>query len=173
MAAKRLAKQAVDEMGAIYGVMRYIDPEQGIIEGYWRAAGAVEQLSTIVAALQRDQMVMSIDTVTETTSPPDWDNSTEVGGDALRSLAPVERKSVMKAGPNIWIRLYNDELDRMHRYGLDILKYGLEARRDAYLRDGASVFIDLLGQLNLTEMQRAEAVRLLKLLGRRARGEVA
>jgi hypothetical protein len=181
-AARRLAAVAVQNVAGIYGVPRRVDPAQGLIEEYWRTAGIIAGLEPIVAELTREQLTMGVESVTETANAPNWGTDAEgnpnitieAGGlkvdVAERALSPSERRTVMKAGPAIWLRLLNEERDRFARLGVDIVKLGLEAQRDAYVREQAAMLADVLGQLNLTKTQRAQARDLLRELDQRAGG---
>lgn len=182
-AAARLATAAVKNTAAIYGVPRRVDPAQGLIEEYWRTAGIIHGLEPIVAGLTRDELTFGTDTVTETATAPNWGTDADgspatqtitIGDLAIdvleRALSPSERRTVAKAGPSIWLRLLNEERDRFARRGVDIVKLGLEAQRDAYVREQAAMLADVLGQLNLTKTQRAQARDLLRQLDERAGG---
>lgn len=176
-AAVRIAQSALENTAGVYGVLRRIDPAVALIEEFYRTAGIVAGLEPIVAALTRAELTMGTDSVTETASVPDWGTDAEgerqtvtIGGVdidyPIRALQPSERKTVMKAGPSIWLRIFNEERDRLHRLGIDIMKLGLEAQRDAYVREQAGAFGELLAQLNLTPEQRRDAVRLMRGLDR-------
>lgn len=182
-AAERLAAAAVDNVARIYGIPRRVSPAQGLIEEYWRTAGIIQGLEPIVAALTREQLTMGVESVTETANAPNWGTDAdgnpnavtiEIGGASVdipeRALSPSERRTVMKAGPAIWVKLLNEERDRFARLGVDIVKLGLEAQRDAYVREQARMLADVLGQLNLTKAQRAQARDLLREMDQRATG---
>ncbi len=179
-AAERIATAAVANVAGIYGVSRRVSPAQGLIEEYWRTAGIIQGLEPIVAALTREELTFGADTVTETATAPSWGNDADdrqtisIGNIELdiptRALTPSERRTVTKAGPNVWVRIFNEERDRFARLGVDIVRLGLEAQRDAYVREQASMLADVLRALNLTKAQRAQARDLLRALDERTTG---
>lgn len=138
-----------------YGIPRRIDPADGLIEEYWRSAGIVAGLETHVAALRPDELVWG---VTETTNLPTSsnDDDTPTGGQIVKS----------KAVPNIWLKLFNEERDRFAKLGLEIVRLGLESRRDEYIRAQVDAFAAVLlhADLALTDAQRTTAARLLRAL---------
>ena len=179
---RRIAATAVQNVAGIYGIPRRVDPAQGLIEEYWRTAGIIHGLEPIVAGLTREQLTLGMESVTETASAPNWGTDAEgnpnitieSGGVKVdvpeRALTPSERRTVTKAGPAVLVRLLNEERDRFARLGVDIVKLGLEAQRDAYVREQAAMLADVLGQLNLTKAQRAQARDLLRELDQRTGG---
>jgi hypothetical protein len=123
---KALAEQAV----RTYGAPRRIDPREGLIEEYWRTAGAVAWLEGIVAALEPDDVV--------------WGKTEEVdkqagefGGTDVKRAATI----------NVWVRLYGEERDRFSKLGLEIIKLGLEARRDEWVSRQGTRLYALFGRL--------------------------
>lgn len=119
-------REAATELTRTYGAPRTIDPRDGIIEEYYRTAGAVSWLEQIVADLSRDDLVWGV--VEERTG----DSGGEPDEDGNRR--PVAPAVISKAAPSVWLKLFNEERDRFARLGLDIIKLGLEARRDEWIQ---------------------------------------
>lgn len=140
-----------------YGIPRHIDPADGLIEEYWRTAGIVAGLEDKVRTIPDDELIWG---VTETTELPGSDDE---GGS--RSPARVTKS---KAVPNIWLKLFNEERDRFAKLGIEIVRLGLEARRDEYVRAQVDTFAAVLfhPDMALTEDQRTTAARLLRNLDR-------
>ena len=140
-------------MANAYGLPRHIDPANGLIEEYWRTAGIVAGLEAKVASLEEQDLVWGVAEVTE--------------GEGSDDDMPVASKVVKKrAAVNIWVKLFNEERDRYSRLGEAIVRLGLEARRDEYIRAQVEVFAGVLlsPDLALTEGQRETAGRLLRTL---------
>lgn len=143
------------QMANAYGVPRHVDPAEGLIEEYWRSAGIVAGLETRVAEIPAEDLVWGITESTNFAGGED-DDGRPNGGPMVKS----------KAAPNIWLRLFNEERDRFAKLGLEIVRLGLEARRDEYIRGQVDAFASVLlhADLGLTEAQRATAARLLRSL---------
>lgn len=104
-AQKEIAKEAV----ARYGLPREVDPDEALLEEVHRTAGHVAWLGEVVAKLQKDELTYGITKVKELAD----------GGEE------VERK----AAPNVWLRLYQDERDRLARVCKAALDAGIAERR--------------------------------------------
>ena len=146
-------RQIARNMANAYGLPRHIDPANGLIEEYWRTAGIVAGLEAKVASLEEQDLVWGVVEVTE--------------GEGSNDDMPVASKVVKKrAAVNIWVKLFNEERDRYSRLGEAIVRLGLEARRDEYIRAQVEVFAGVLlsPDLALTEGQRETAGRLLRAL---------
>jgi len=148
-----------------YGIPRHIDPHEGLIEEYWRSAGIVAGLEAKVATIPTEDLVWG---VAETSTFPEGDD--EDGN--RRNGGPVTKS---KAAPNIWLKLFNEERDRYAKLGLEIVRLGLEARRDQYVRAQVSAITGVLlnPQLALSEDQRRTAASLLRALDSTAEFEPA
>lgn len=133
-----------------YGIPRHIDPADGLIEEYWRTAGIVAGLEAKVRSIPEDELIWG---VTETTVFPESEDGNR-GGRVTKS----------KAVPNIWLKLFNEERDRFAKLGVEIVRLGLEARRDQYIRAQVDTFAAIVfhPQLALTEAQRTTAAQLLR-----------
>jgi hypothetical protein len=154
MAAHRImARRTAD----LYGIPRHIDPADGLIEEYWRTAGIVAGLEKKVASLPESELTWGVTEVTEGE------------GTALDEAGnPVAAKVVKRrASVNVWVRLFNEERDRYSKLGIEIVRLGLEARRDEYIRAQVEVFAGVLlsPDLALSAEQRETAARLLRALG--------
>jgi hypothetical protein len=152
-------RQIARQTAAIYGIPRHIDPGNGLIEEYWRTAGIVAGLEAKVASLEDGEVVWGITDVTEE-SP--GENKVDDDGQPTKATRTVKSR----AGLNIWVKLFNEERDRFRALGSDIVRLGLEARRDEYIRAQVEVFAGVLlsPDLALTEGQRQTAGRLVRAL---------
>ncbi len=137
---------------ALYGIPRHIDPADGLIEEYWRSAGIVAGLEAKVASLEAEDVVWGTAEITENAAADDE-------GEPV-----VVRTVKSRAGLNVWVKLFNEERDRFAKLGLEIIKLGLEARRDEYIRTQVELFAGVLlsPELALTDGQREAAARLLR-----------
>src|SRR5574342_299094 len=157
----RTQKEAVHKVIAqqaatIWGIPRHIDPADGLMEEYWRSAGVVLGLEKIVMQIKAEDLVEG---VVEIRQRPD------ANGNGAGPTTEVIRK----VAPNIWLRLFTEERARWAKLGIDIVRLGLEARRDEYIRAQVEVFAQVLlaPELALTADQRVTAARLLRGLGAR------
>ena len=147
----------IRNMANAYGIPRHIDPADGLIEEYWRTAGIVAGLETAVAALPQGELVWGVAEISQ-------DEAAAEAGDGH----PAAVRSVKKrAGLNALVKLFNEERDRFARLGVEIVRLGLEARRDEYVRAQVEVFASVLlsPDLALSQEQRETAARLLRGLG--------
>ena len=67
----------------------------------------------------------------------------------------------------MWVKLFQEERQWFGKLGADIIRLGLEARRDEYIRAQVEVFAGVLhaAELALTSEQLVAAARLLRALG--------
>lgn len=152
------------ETANLYGIPRHIDPADGLIEEYWRTAGIVAGLEQLVAGIPQDDLVFGVSEVKQT----EPDESTEPSnGDGPAPAREVKRR----AAPNVWLKLFTEERDRYAKLGIEIVRLGLEARRDEYIRAQVEVFAGVLQapELDLSPEQLAVAARLLRALGAQPR----
>lgn len=130
-----------------YGAPRRIDPRDGLIEEFWRTAGAVAYCERRVHELQDKELVWGL--VEET------DGAGE-GGTVTKHKATV----------NVWLGLYQAERDRFAKLGLDIVKLGLEERRDAaaerHSLQLAGIVRLFVAELGLTPEQQARVPSALR-----------
>jgi hypothetical protein len=152
-AERKIARQTA----SIYGISRHIDPANGLIEEYWRTAGIVSGLEAKVASLDEGDVVWGIADISE---EDPGENQLDADGQPIRGARTVKSRS----GLNTWVKLFNEERDRFRSLGADIVRLGLEARRDEYIRAQVEVFATVLlsPDLALTEVQRQTAGRLLR-----------
>lgn len=125
MAAQKLQAQ---NLAGIYGIPRQVDPRDGIIEEYARSAGIVTALEQIVSTIPQADLV--------------WGVVEEQDGVGDGDSGPM-RKVTSKAVPNAWVKLLNEERDRFRQLGVDIIKLGLEARRDEWMRQNGMKVSDV------------------------------
>lgn len=147
-AQTELARQTA----AVYGIPRHVDPAIGLIEEYWRTAGIVAGLETRVAALHPEELTWGVAEIA------DFESAGEDGEG--RPARQVKKRS----GLNALVKLFNEERDRFAKLGVEIVRLGLEARRDEYIRAQVEVFARVLlsPELSLSEGQRETAARLLR-----------
>jgi hypothetical protein len=151
----------IRNMANAYGIPRHIDPADGLIEEYWRTAGIVAGLERKVASIPMADITWG---VTEIAIDAEPDNVPEVpadnGGKHVKSVK-------QRASINVWVKLFNEERDRYAKLGVEIVRLGLEARRDEYVRAQVEVFASVLlsPDLALSQEQRETAARLLRGLG--------
>lgn len=152
-------RQIARQTASIYGIPRHIDPSNGLIEEYWRTAGIVSGLEAKVASLEEGEVVWGITDISEDDL---GENRTDADGQPVKAGRVVKSR----AGLNTWVKLFNEERDRFRALGSDIMRLGLEARRDEYIRAQVEVFAGVLlsPDLALTEDQRQTAGRLLRAL---------
>ena len=100
-----------------------------------------------------------------TTTPAPAEDDAD--GTQPAAAAAVEARTIAKAGVNVWVQLFNAERDRFAKLGVEIVRLGLEARRDEYIKAQVAVFASVLlaPELGLTPSQRAAAAALLRGLG--------
>ena len=156
-------RAAAREMANLYGIPRHVDPADGLIEEYWRTAGIVAGLEQLVAGIPQDDLVFGVSEVKQT--EPDESTEPSEGGSA-----PV-REVKRRAAPNVWLKLFTEERDRYAKLGIEIVRLGLEARRDEYIRAQVEVFAGVLQapELDLSPEQLVVAARLLRALGAQPR----
>jgi hypothetical protein len=138
---------------SIYGIPRHVDPAIGLIEEYWRTAGIVAGLETRVAELHPEELTWGVAEIA------DFESAASEDGDG-RPARQVKKRS----GLNALVKLFNEERDRFAKLGVEIVRLGLEARRDEYIRAQVEVFARVLlsPELSLSEGQRETAARLLR-----------
>lgn len=157
---------AANRAVAIFGIPRQVDPAQGLIEEYWRAAGLVAAYERVVSGLPVDELVWGVvQRATTATMAPAGEGGTD-GQDGA-----VETRTVAKGAVNVWVQMFNAERDRFAKLGVEIVRLGLEARRDEYIKAQVAVFASVLlaPELGLTPEQRSAAARLLRGLGQAGR----
>lgn len=159
--AKRVMSE-IEQSASIFGIARHIDPQQGLIEAYWRSAGIVSELEKRCAALDEQDVFFGV--ISDRT---EIERSVDVDGNPIRDDAGVElftqkQKITRGARPHVLVRLFNEERDRFEKLGLEIMKLGLEVMRDQYIAAQVDLFASVLVPADLTDEQRriiAEGLR--------------
>ena len=100
-AQRREAELAVVTLG----LARDVDPHEALLEELHRAAGHVAWLGEVVGELDKNQVVYGI---TRTVQHPDGTRTVEA-----------------RAGINVWVKLYQDERDRLVRVAKAALDAGV------------------------------------------------
>lgn len=153
----------IEQSASMFGIARHIDPQQGLIESYWRSAGLVAELEKRCAELSDRDVVFGV--ITERV---EVERSIDIDGNPIRdSLTGVEmftekRKVTHGARPHVLVRLFNEERDRFEKLGLEIMKLGLEVMRDQYIAAQVDLFASVLVPADLSDDQRriiAEGLR--------------
>lgn len=162
IAAAKEYEARLNKAVQIFGLPREVDPAIGLVEEYWRTAGIVDALEQLVKQLSVDEATYGI--VSETTE-------TVLGvidDDSVGDPGPTIKQIVKRAArPHILVVQFERERDRFAKLGAEIVRLGLEARRDEYVRAQVDVFAGVLGQLDLTDAQRQQAARLLRQIDQR------
>ena len=153
----------------LYGIPREVDPAIGLVEEYWRTAGIVDALEQLVKQLSVDEATYGIVSETTETVPASALIIGVEDGDVTDVGAGPTIKQITKraARPHILVVQFERERDRFAKLGAEIVRLGLEARRDEYVRAQVDVFAGVLGQLDLTDAQRQQAARLLRQIDQR------
>lgn len=157
-------RAAAETVLRIFGRPRQIDPAVGLIEEYWRSAGIIAQLEEVVGAMAVDELVWGKEREETKTAALDVEEA-----DALDPAVPTtktETKTIRAARPSVWLKMFNEERDRFIKLGVEIVRLGLEARRDEYVRAQVDVFASVLldPSLGLTAEQRVIAAAKLRAL---------
>lgn len=140
-AADRLAEQAAAEAAHRLAVMVDTTPEQALLDEVKRAAG-------MVAFYQA--RIVEID---------EGDRGALIWGITKEKLGGDDEGQTSEAAPNIWLKLFNEERDRLVRVAAAAIKAGIEERRVKLAeQEGAlvaAVIRRILDQLQLTPEQAA------------------
>jgi hypothetical protein len=104
-AQRREAERAV----GLFGLPREVEAHQALLEEVHRAAGHVAWLGEVVGGLDKNQVVHGI---TRTVQHPDGTRTVE-----------------SRAAVNPWVKLYQDERDRLVRVAKAAMDAGVEERR--------------------------------------------
>lgn len=146
-AARRVAEaEAAKEMERAVqtlGLPIDIDPAKALLDEIHWSAGHVAWLRSKVQEIQDAELV--------------WGRTQTDNG--IGPQGPVDM-STEKAGPNVWLELYNQERDRFHRVCALALRSGIEERRVKLAEQQgdlvAAVVNRILNRLGLTPSQWAE-----------------
>jgi hypothetical protein len=104
-AQRREAERAVKQ----FGLPRAVEPHEALLEEVHRAAGSVAWLGETVGQLDRNQLVHGI---TRTVQLPDGSRTVEA-----------------RAAINLWVKLYQEERDRLVRVAKAAIDAGVEERQ--------------------------------------------
>lgn len=170
-AARRMRERADRENEAkalataarIFGLPREVDPAVGLIEEYWRTAGLVDAYERLASQLEPGELaygIISETTKVTRTGQQDYDPTSN----QLVDRNEVEVKTTRGGRVPTVVKLLNEERERFAKLGVEIVKLGLEARRDEYVRAQVDVFAQVLDALNLTDEQRLTAATALRAL---------
>jgi hypothetical protein len=161
--ANKIHLEIAREQANLYGIPRHIHPIDGLMEEYWRTAGILSAYEAHVQTLQRDEIIWGI-AEQKTEAKNTVDMAMNADGDVDFKPSPPTTSVTYRAAVNLWIRLLNEERDRFAKLGLEIMRLGLEARRDQYIRGQVNALSGVLlhPALALTDDQRRAAARLLR-----------
>jgi cell division FtsZ-interacting protein ZapD len=140
-AQRREAQRAVEQ----FGLPREVEPHEALLEEVHRAAGHVAWLGEVVRTLEKNQVVHGI---TRSVQLPDGTRTVEA-----------------RAAVNIWVKLYQEERDRLVRVAKAAIDAGVEARQvrlaEAQAEQLAQVIRAILTDLgqDLADEQVRKAVR--------------
>jgi hypothetical protein len=112
---RKAAQRREAERVVALGLVRDVDPHEALLEELHRAAGHVAWLGEVVAQLERNQVVQGI---TRTVQLPDGNR-------------PVETPAAI----NVWVKLYQEERDRLVRVARAAIDAGV-AERQVRLAEG-------------------------------------
>jgi hypothetical protein len=119
---KALRARMVDEM-TLYGIPIDTTPEQGLLDEINRCAGHVAWLQDKVQSLTETDLVWGMDSAKSLMSA-------ETPDDLLELVQGRELyEAVMKAGANVWLKLYQEERRALVTACSIAIKAGLEERR--------------------------------------------
>lgn len=173
-AADRAAEErAIRQAARIFGVRREIDPAVGLIEEYWRSAGLVDAYERLAGELTAEDLQSGIITERVKRSKVELPAALvdALGEETVAAHEAEEVETVVTRGARkpMIVKLFDEERERFQKLGVEIVRLGLEARRDEYVRAQVDIFAGVLGQLNLSDDQRKTAARILRELDGRPR----
>lgn len=139
---ERQALMAVES----FGLPRQVDPHTALLEELHRAAGAVQWLGAVVADLNRADVT--------------WGIVKETHGTQLEK--GTDNGTTRAAAVNVWVRLWQEERDRLTKVAKTCVDVGIEERKvrlaEAAGQQLASVVRAVLDRLELTDEQRSLAL---------------
>lgn len=157
--ARLQARQALLAAEA-FGLPREVDPHTALLEELHRTAGAVQWLGAIVADLEQDGIV--------------WGRVKETHGTQLER--GTDNGVTKAAAVNVWVRLWQEERDRLAKVAKTCVDVGIEERRVRLAESAgqqlAAVIRAVLDRLELTDGQRSLAVQVVPDELRRLAGDV-
>lgn len=154
-----LARQALVAAEA-FGLPREVDPHSALLEELHRCAGAVQWLGAIVADLRRDEI--------------GWGKVKETHGTQLEK--GTDNGVTKAAQVNVFVRLWQEERDRLAKVAKTCVDVGIEERRVRLAESAgqqlASVIRAVLDRLELSDGQRVLALQVVPDELRRLAGDV-
>ncbi|WP_210651324.1 hypothetical protein [Nocardioides sp. SYSU D00065] len=146
--ARLQARQALLAAEA-FGLPREVDPHTALLEELHRTAGAVQWLGAIVADLEREAIT--------------WGRVKETHGTQLEK--GTDNGTTNAAAVNVWVRLWQEERDRLAKVAKTCVDVGIEERRVRLAESAgqqlAAVIRSVLDRLELSDGQRSLALRVV------------
>jgi ribosomal protein L35AE/L33A len=132
-----------------FGLPREVDPHSALLEELHRCAGAVQWLGAIVADLQKDEI--------------GWGKVKETHGTQLEK--GTDNGVTKAAQVNVFVRLWQEERDRLAKVAKTCVDVGIEERRVRLAESAgqqlAAVIRAVLDRLELSDGQRSLAVQVV------------
>lgn len=159
-AEERLQARQASLAAEAFGLPREVDPHTALLEELHRTAGAVQWLGAIVADLEHKDVV--------------WGRIREQRGTATEDGA--DNGVTYAAQTNAFVRLWQEERDRLAKVAKTCVDVGIEERRVRLAESAgqqlAAVIRSVLDQLLLTDEQRSLALQVVPNELRRLAGDV-
>jgi hypothetical protein len=159
-AERRLLERQALIAAEAFGLPREVDPHSALLEELHRCAGAVQWLGAIVADLQRDEI--------------GWGKVKETHGTQLEK--GTDNGTTKAAQVNVFVRLWQEERDRLAKVAKTCVDVGIEERRVRLAESAgqqlAAVIRAVLDRLELSDGQRSLAVQVVPDELRRLAGDV-
>lgn len=159
-AERRRAERQALVAAESFGLPREVDPHTALLEELHRAAGAVQWLSAIVADLEQESIV--------------WGKVKETHGTQLEK--GTDNGVTKAAAVNVYVRLWQEERDRLAKVAKTCVDVGIEERRVRLAESAgqqlAAVIRSVLSQLGLSDEQTVLANRVVPVELRRAATDV-
>lgn len=159
-AEQRLLERQALVAAEAFGLPREVDPHSALLEELHRCAGAVQWLGAIVADLQRDEI--------------GWGRVKETHGTQLEK--GTDNGVTKAAQVNVFVRLWQEERDRLAKVAKTCVDVGIEERRVRLAESAgqqlAAVIRAVLDRLELSDGQRSLAVQVVPDELRRLAGDV-
>lgn len=159
-AEQRLLERQALVAAEAFGLPREVDPHTALLEELHRTAGAVQWLGAIVADLQQSEIA--------------WGRVKETRGTELEKGA--DKGTTYAAQTNAFVRLWQEERDRLAKVAKTCVDVGIEERRVRLAESAgqqlAAVIRAVLDRLELTDGQRSLAVQVVPDELRRLAGDV-
>lgn len=108
-AERRLQEAEAKEVVRTFGLPQRITPHEALIQEVWRTAGHVHWLGEIVGRLEEQTVIHG---VTKTVQMPDGSQRVEA-----------------RAALNVWVKVYQDERDRLARVSEAAIRVGVAERQ--------------------------------------------